>query len=415
MFANLAIRGAGFVISFIIARVVGVQGLGVYSAVVNTASTVAIPFSRVATNNSTISASLAFNQSTVVFRGYAKSYMLLMLALSVVSAVGFYFLFSSSISAESHADQSLLFLMITGTSVIIASLNGAVLQGFFNGAGNFTVPAKWYAITSIGISLAAFPVIYWMRLEGAFYLLILNSLLPLFVLNTKLLKLESPVKQFSQHEGARTHVIKQFTASSPTMVVATINAAVTWLCTIFLVQKYYGMVGVGLVAIATQWHTLVLMPASSWGNVIIKSLSDSMKTNSPSLITGTVFQLIRKNILATVLVGGLISLASGLITLLYGVSGNQLILLICINAIAAVIMSINNVQERLFLCLNQQPAWFWLSSTAFLIQGITTFTFMKTSILAVSIGMLSGALALSLLAWIYGRSLLRKIGRDSGF
>ncbi len=341
--------------------------------------------------------------------------MLLMLGLSIASAVGFYFLFSSSIPAASHADQSLLFLMVTGASVIIATLNGAVLQGFYNGAGNFTVPAKWYAITSIVISLAALPVVYWLQLDGAFYLLILNSLLPLFVLNTKLLGLQSPAAALPEHEKPRAHVVKQFINSSPTMVVATINAAVTWLCTIFLVQKYYGMGGVGLVAIATQWHTLVLMPASSWGNVILKSLGDSMKTNNPALVGSTIFVLIKKNIVATVVLGSVISLASGLITFLYGVTGNQLIWLICINAIVAVIMSINNVQERLFLCLNQQPKWFWLSSAGFLVQGLVTFSLMKTSILAVSIGMLCGALTLGLLAWIYGRVLLGNLSNTHSF
>lgn len=409
LFANLAIRGAGFGISFIIARLVGVQGLGVYSALVNTASTVAIPFSRVAMNNSIMSASLAYDHSTASFHRYAKSYMMLMLALSMLSLVGFYFLLSSSISAESRADKSTLFLMITGASVIIATLNGAVLQGFFNGAGNFAVPAKWYAIISASIALLAFPVIYFMQLEGAFYLLILNSLLPLVVLNAKLLALESPVSTMCEHEDANAHVIKQFITSSPTMVVATINAAVTWLCTIFLVQKYYGMAGVGLVAIATQWHTLVMMPASSWGNVSIKTLSDSLKENNSHLISNTILMLVKKNIVATVLLGILISLASGLIAFVYGVSGSQLVGMICINAIVAVIMSVNNVQERLYLCLNHQPVWFLLSSTSFIVQGLVTFSLMQISILAVSIGMLCGALILSLAAWWYGRSLLKRM------
>lgn len=409
LFANLAIRGAGFVISFIIARVVGVQGLGVYSAVVNTASTVAIPFSRVAMNNSTLSASLAYDQGTQSFRGYAKSYMLLMLGLSIASTIGFYFLFSSSIPAANHADQSLLFLMVTSASVIIATLNGAVLQGFFNGAGNFTVPAKWYAITSIGISLAALPVVYWLRLDGAFYLLILNSLLPLFVLNVKLLGLKSPAEESHEHEKPRAHVVKQFITSSPTMLVATINAAVTWLCTIFLVQQNYGMIGVGLVAIATQWHTLVLMPATSWGNVSLKSLSDGMKSRNTKMINNIILTLIRKNLIVTLLFGVVISAASGLIAELYGVSGSLLVWLILLNALVALLMAVNNVQERLYLCLGKQPVWFWLSSIGFLVQGLITVGFIEKTLLAVPIGMLCGAGAVSLLAWIKGRIFLQKL------
>ncbi len=54
LFASLSTRGAGFLISLLIARLAGASALGVYSALVNTVASVTTPFTQVLTNNATL-------------------------------------------------------------------------------------------------------------------------------------------------------------------------------------------------------------------------------------------------------------------------------------------------------------------------------------------------------------------------
>ncbi len=393
LFASLVTRGAGFVTSFIIARLAGGGALGIYSSLVNTASILVTPFWLVVTNNSTIMAVNANNKSEEVVVRFARANALMAVILSLMSFVAFYGLFSIVMSNDELQGVSEWLVLLVAASVIAAQVFGAVVQGFYNGVGHFVVAARVFAAISALAVLAAFPVIYYLGLAGAFGLLIFSSIMPLLLLGPGMLRGRGGVSDCTAKEAFR-QVCRRLWVSLPTVGATGVNAAVSWLCTIYFVQKAFGMPGVGMVAVAGQWLTLLLMPATSWSGVTIKMLSESAAKRDKFELRREVYSLVIKNVTVTFALGAIIALASGLIAKAYGLQYSGIVQLLCVNVLCAVVASINNVYERLIFCIDRQPTWFVFSTLSLLVQLGVTIMWINNGVVVVALGMLAGGVSL---------------------
>ena len=393
LFASVVTRGAGFVTSFIIARLVGGGALGVYSSVVNTASTVVSPFLQVVANNATIMAVSAHSQSEETVVRFARANILMAAILSLVSFAAFYSLYSMALSGSSTQEVTMWLLLAAAASVIVAQVCGAVVQGFYNGTGHFVAAARVFAVVSALVVLAAFPVVYFWGLTGALGLLVAASVMPLLLLGLEMLRGRGGIPECTLKDAFR-QVNNRLQASMPTVGATMVNAIVSWLCSIYFVQHTFGMVGVGTVAVATQWLTLLLMPATSWSGMTIKILSEFAAKRDKDELRRTVHSLVFKNVMVTFGLGAVIALASGLIAKAYGLHEGGIVELLCVNALCAVVASVNNVYERLLFCLNRQATWFVFSSLAFLVQIAVTVMWINNGLVVVSLGMLAGGIFL---------------------
>jgi hypothetical protein len=302
-------------------------------------------------------------------------------------------------------------LLLAAASVIVAQICGAVVQGFYNGLGHFVVAGKVFAAVSALVVLAAFPAVHYLGLSGAFGLLVFASLSPLLLLGMSILRGRSGMSDCTPEQAFR-QVCSRLLASLPTVGATTVNAMVNWLCTIYLVQQAFGMTGVGTVAVAGQWLTLLLMPATSWGGVTLKMLSESATKRDELELRRTVYSLVNKNVLVTFALGTVVALASSMIARAYGLDGG-FVELLCINAVCAVVSSVVNVCERLWFCLDRQKTWFVFSSLAFLVQLAVTILWINHGVAVVALGLLAGGMTLLLLCLASMNRLLADMAKDS--
>jgi hypothetical protein len=302
-------------------------------------------------------------------------------------------------------------LFLAAASVIVAQMCGTVVQGFYNGLGHFVAAAKVFATVSALVVLAAFPAVHYLGLSGAFGLLVCASLLPPLLLGVAILRGRGGVSDCTPKE-AFGQVCSRLLASLPTVGTTTVNATVSWLCTIYIVQHTFGMPGVGTVAVAGQWLTFLLMPATSWGGVTLKILSESAIKGDALELRRTMFALVNKNVMVTFVLGTVVALASGLIAKAYGLDGG-FVELLCINAVCAVVASVNNVFERLLFCLDRQATWFVFSSLAFLVQISVTMLWINSGVAVVALGLLAGGISLLILCMFSMNGLLAEMAKGS--
>ena len=411
LFASLMTRGAGFVTSFFIARLAGGAALGIYSSAVNTASSVVSPFSQVVANNATIMAVNAQSQSEEAVVRFARANVLMAATLSLLSFVAFYGLYAVALSGEGAHEEAGWLVLLAAASVIIAQIGGAVVQGFYNGLGHFVAAARVFATVALLVVIMAFPAVYYLGLSGAFGLLVIASVLPLLLLGVHILRGRGAACDCSLQE-ALLQVGRCLLNSLPTAGATTANATVNWLCTIYFVQHAFGMHGVGMVAVAGQWLTLLLMPATSWGGVTLNLLSVSAMKRDAHELRRTVHSLVIKNVIATFALAVVIALASGLIARAYNLDGG-FVELLCVNAVAAVVASVNNVFERLLFCLNRQRTWFVFSTLSFLVQLGVTMMWINNGVVVVALGVFAGGATLLLICTAAMNRLLADVAKES--
>ena len=398
LFASFATRGAGFLTSLLIARLAGAAALGVYSTLVYTSAAVATPFAQVLTNNSTVLGAAGGSDESAHHISHARASFMLALMLAALSALAFVLLYKFLLNDE--ASQSPVFLAV-GVCVVIGQIIGGVGLGFLYRAGEFAHAARISAGMAIAVSLLAYPGIYTFGLNGALTLLLVASLLPAALMGAKVLtKKHTAAHPLDAGPIAWKTVSSRFVRAWPSVAAATVNNFVNWLCTIYLVQSAFGAVGVGVVAVAVQWLNLLLIPATSWGGVSLKALSDAIASGKKEVAWHTATGLIRKNLLVTFVLAGSIALGSGLIARAYGLHDTDFALLIRLNAICALVASINNIFERFLLALDRQGWWFAFSLASVLLQASLTYLLIEKGLWVSPIGALAGSLLLCLLGYI---------------
>jgi O-antigen/teichoic acid export membrane protein len=226
------------------------------------------------------------------------------------------------------------------------------------------------------------------------------SLLPPAVMGIRVLTKDSSLGNTTESFPAAWQQVKlQFFRSLPSVAAISVNNGVNWVCTIYLVQSVYGAAGVGVVAVAAQWLNLMLIPATSWGGVSLKALSDAIASGDEKTAWRASTGLMRKNLLVTLALAGLIAFASALIAQAYGLSDTDVALLICINAACALVASVNNIFERFLLALDRQSWWLFFSLASVAIQITLTWLFIVKGLWVVAGGVLVAGIALTILSY----------------
>jgi len=401
LFANLVTRGVGFATSFIIARISGAQALGEYSALVNTAATVIAPFLQVVGNNSTVLAVHACREGGVTVGRVAVANLLLAAVLAVASFPVFLILQNLALGGA-KADESHLWLGLTAAgSVVVGQLCGAVLLGCCYGTGQFAGSSR----VSIGVSLTVvvlvLPVVLLWGLAGAYATLAFASVAPPLALAYSMFRGEQRSgRMVFGNQDALRNAITQFRASLPSVAATAVSAAVYWLCTIYFVQRSFGIEGVGLVAVAAQWLTVMLLAATSWGGVSLKILTEAVASGDPSAVQKATFGLLEKNLAVTLAASFIVVLGAGWIGKSYGLGDSGLDLLLRLNAGCAVVGACNIIFERLLWAINRQSAWFAFSAAGFLVQVAITAFFIEAGLFVVVAGSLVGSMVLLLCCFL---------------
>ena len=322
---------------------------------------------------------------------------MLALVLSVLSALALVLLYEFTLDGTASRSPVLL---AVGVCVVVGQIVGGVSLGFLYGAGEFTLAARITALVAMAVCLLAYPAIQHFGLHGALALLLVASLLPPILMGAKVLtKKHSAVVTLTAGPNAWRSVNSRFIRAWPSVAAATVNNGVNWLCTIYLVQSAFGASGVGVVAVAVQWLNLMLIPATSWGGVSLKALTDVVASGNEKAAWSTAAGLMRKNILVTFVLAGSIALGSGLIARAYGLQNTDVALLISLNATCAIVASINNIFERFLLALDRQGWWFVFSLAAFLVQAAVTYLFIAKGLWVAGTGVLAASMVLCLLSY----------------
>lgn len=413
LFSTLCTRGVGFVTSFALARLAGPQWLGAYTAVLNTASAVTSPIAQVLSNNATLVAADAHRNGKKSFRAHARGHLLLGIGLSLPACLLLAWLLRSTKGEASGGVWEMM--LLAGICVAIGQVLTGIILGFYQGAGHVLAAARVTAIVAAAMGTLAIPMVWFSGVGGALAIASAVAILPTLILGFSLFRMQD--WQVDKCTTGTTTIggkpmreaLWRLWRALPSVGAMAINAAVNWACTIYLVRGEYGLAGVGLVAIAIQWSTLVLMPATSWGGLTLKALTDSVATRRRAQVREAVRRQILRNVKTTAMTALVVGLGSGLIARAYSLSETDLWMLLCVNAMAATVASINNVFERLLLCLDAQPRWFAQSVVAFGVQVTFTATLIHLGLVVVALGVLLAGITQLGLSICSMKSLLNRL------
>lgn len=397
----LLMRGAGFLSSLMVARWAGPVALGLYSATVNTASSVSQAALGVVGNGATLSSGLSMSE--LGLRRLLWAYLgWVCLAFGALMGILYWALSVSGVleHASSHAVTPAL-LVVVGGGVMAGSLVVATVSGLLAGAGQFLAHARVMSMAALLLMASAWPAVTIGGLPGALGLAGLTALVPALLSLWLTLRLAS---QFTARSDSSVPAWRtsghHLLAGLPNAVAMTLNAGINWVCTIYLTQHAHGTAGVAVVAVSNQWLTLMLMPASSWGGMVMKELLADHPPGSTRVHWAILGRVVRRNTLVTCGVGGAVALCSGLITDLYGLRDHALQAMILVNVLSAIVSALSTVLERLFVCQSRQFAWLLISTVGLVVQLLVTYWGIRTSISWVPLGVvISNALIAALALW----------------
>lgn len=394
-------RGAGFTVSFFLSRFVGAHALGAYTALLNTASAVLTPYSGIAGNNATIMAAAAHRVSPLTYWRVARASMGLMAALSVLS-----FLVFIALGSLDNDGQGLgmAWAAVGGACVILGQTTIAVIQGSLYGAGRFVWVARVSATIALGVAISAGPVVWWAGVKGALALAVVLALLPSVILGREFL-VGAGGEPGSSDVWKETQ--RRFIAGLATAAATSIDNGVNWACTIYLVRQAIGMDGVGVLGIAMQWHTAMLLPVVGWSGVTLKALTDASAKADASTTIVAVIGLAKRNLVITVLVAGMIGLAAPYLAAAYGLGQSDLALLIRIFVVVALARALVAVLELLMLCQDRQRLWLAFSVPAFALQAVVTVLWIGKGLWVVVAGILAATVFRGLLCLVALPRLVR--------
>ncbi len=390
----LCTRGAGFVASFSLARFVGPESLALYVSTVVTAAVVATPLAQVLFNGGTLVATAV--PSAAWARRLVWAVLRMCLAWLPLLAPLYVWMHGQLGSEGVHADEAVLpWLMLAGLCSVLGQVVGFALTGLLNGLGAQLPAARLTALQSVLLMPLSLPCVYAFGLAGALVMLVLASLLPLVL---QLWLLTHWLKHDWQSGGGELCdeaerpwqlLLLQVRSGVPNALSFVAGGLVSWFCTIYLVQKQQGASAVALLAVATQWTTLVLMPATSWGGVVLRELaqqrlsSDSRQTLWPALR-----RLMWRNVAVTGAVGALVLVSWHWIEQGYRLQGRGLSSLMLVSVLAALASSANGVLERALITWQRQWHLMAFAFVGLLAQAACTLAYVSSSLLAVQWGLL---------------------------
>ena len=414
--ATLASRGSGFVASFSLSRLAGAPSLALYISTVITASAVATPIAQVLFNSTTLSGTAAPSASWL--RRFLKANLLLATVLLLPVCVLFYLMHWDA-AAELAGGLGLpdAWLVVVGISTVAGQIYLAVLTGLLNGIGAQVPSARLMSAVSLLLMVFSYPAVAHAGVRGAWTLLLLSNWVPVIwqgVLFARHLRRDW-VRQVAEADVCADRpghaAWSQFLAGVPNALGLVVTGFVAWFCTIYLVQRELGAHAVAVVAVSNQWMTLMLLPATSWGGVVLRELAQ-LRLSGPS--AGGPWPLVRRQVLRnggiTLLVVMAVLVVSPWIESGYRLEGQHLIALLCVSGVASVLSSMTGVFERVLICWDRQVPWMLLLVAGLAAQVAFTYALVGRSVVNVQGGAaLAAVLTLVLSAWLVRRVLKQQL------
>ncbi len=293
---------------------------------------------------------------------------------------------------------------------------GFALTGLLNGLGAQLPAARQTALQSAVLMPLSLPSVHAFGLHGALGMLVLSALLPVTLqlgLAARWLKRHWQAGEGELHDEAERPwqvLSAQVKAGVPNAISLVAAGVGSWFCSIYLVQQHQGAAGVALLAVATQWTTLVLMPATSWGGVVLRELAQQrLRTDSHHTLWATLWRLMGRNVLVTAVLGVAVLLAWHWIEQGYRMQGMGLFELMWVSVAAALVSSAHGVLERALITWQKQWHLMVFAFAGLLSQVACTLAFVGHALAAVQWGlMLSVALAGGLSLWFLRREVAHK-------
>lgn len=411
----LCTRGAGFIASFSLARFVGADALALYVSTVVTAAVVATPLAQVLFNGGTLVATAA--PSALWARRLVRASTWMGLAWMPVLAALFWWMHGQLGGASvDGAGTALPWLMLAGVCSVAGQVFGFALTGLLNGLGAQLPAARQMAVQSAALMPLSMPCVYAFGLHGALGMLVLSAFLPVA------LQLWLVARWLGRHWQAGEGDLHADTEQPWQVLAAQVKAGVpnaislvaagvgSWFCSIYLVQQHQGASGVALLAVATQWTTLVLMPATSWGGVVLRELAQQrLRTDSHRTLWPALWRLMGRNVLVTAVLGLAVLLAWHWIEQGYRMQGLGLFELMLVSVGAALVSSAHGVLERALITWQKQWELMVFAFAGLLAQVGCTLAFVDDRLAAVQWGlMLSVTMAGALSLWFLRRVVAHK-------
>ncbi|MFT3857422.1 MAG: hypothetical protein QM742_07975 [Aquabacterium sp.] len=417
MFATLASRGSGFVASFSLSRLAGAPSLALYISTVITAAAVATPVAQVLFNSTTLSGTAAPDADWL--RRFLRVNLWMATVLLVPICVLFYLMHWDA--AASLADGLALshgWLVAVGISTVAGQIYLSVLTGVLNGMGAQVASARLMAVVAMALMVLSYPAVSVAGVRGAWSLLLLSNWVPvlwqgwLFSRHVRHRWARQVAQDDVCSQSPAQAAWHQFRAGLPSVLGLVLTGFAGWFCTIYLVQQHLGAHAVAVVAVSNQWITLMLLPATSWGGVILRELAHQRLTDpAEPAVWRLLRRMLGRNGAVTLLVVGAVLLISPWIEKGYRLEGHSLVALLCVGGAAAMLSAMSGVFERLMVCWERQAYWLVLLVVGLLAQLAFTVAWIDRSVVSVQAGaLLAAALTFVLGAWLAHRVLGRQVG-----
>lgn len=404
--AQLFQRGFGFLASLAIARISGLDAVGLYTSLQITSSTPTTPLSMPLANSANLVSSE--RASSVGLRALFAAHAPVSLVFGLIAACS-----SAALLGLAHGGTQTWVLLpasMAFLAVILLSwgqLLSQLASGIYHGADRAMEVARITATVTGSVMLLCIPVAWLTGMPGVLVLSVVAAVAPGLLLAARaFLSRKPPATHDKDLVPLRQHATQGVKYAMPSVLSTVIRNGVSWLCAIYIAQQHHGAAGMGLITIGLQWMGMMQLPVGSWGGRIVAEFA------APAGASDQRHKLrhwLIKCMGTTALIALVVALASPWIAGLYRADIQTMSVLLMINGMVSVIMAGTYVQERVAFCQGKQRQWLLLSLGADSVQVILTLLFAAHSIWVIA----AGSLASALLVLIGAHWLLKKQAPDT--
>lgn len=391
LLAQLMSRASGFLTGLVLARTAGPGAVGLYTTVMNTASSVVAPLAQPLANNATL---MAGERGAPGLGALWRAHSMVTIAAVILGLPAFAWLFGRAVDPADSILTHWSLVHLAALAVVISQLGTPLVAALLHGEGRFRPTARRSALAGLLMLIAVLPVVTTWGLDGALVLAAASALLGWSLLTVDLLRRHSPFSADGDLAQLR-HIAQRLRTALPSMAATGLGAAVNWLCTIYMIHSLWGAEGVGLLGIGLQWSTLMLAPVTSWGGLTLQLLGEAHRRGERAALASLLRARIRRNAGVTSLISLAVVLGAGWLERAYGLRDSELPLVLCGFAAAAVVASINNVFERFWWAAGRQRAWFAWNSVGLALQLGATAWLLPHHLAFASVGVLVASLAVA--------------------
>lgn len=402
IFASLIQRGFGFLTTLVLARLAGIESVGLYTSLQISASSIATTVSVPLSNSATLVTSRHLGQGLRSLLA-AHTGVISLTALSMVMAC-IALMHFSNLSDKARSIWPWWAPVLAVSLLALSQLLSQVMAGLFHGAGR-SLPVARLTLISTGVGIVlCWPTAHVAGVPGLLGLSIAVVMLPAMIMMRQAWRdAQQPNTNSPPEQDLKASVWQSAQHALPSIASTLMRNGASWFCCIYLAQALHGAAGVGLVSIGLQWMMLMQFPVSALGGQMVADLGQASSVGDQAL-RQVAQRWLKRCLWTTVLISVGVVAASPLITWLYKQSGSPLLWILLINAAVSVIISMNYVHERVFFCREWQKRWLVLSLLGDLAQVTFTLTLAHHSILIIAAGgLVSASLVMAGGFWMLNR------------